>query len=297
MKKLLKPLIILFMVLLFVNLVWTVGFLETAPLYWFSNPSSTLPIAEVNTTVTTPAIDLWAIRGQIGDIMSGHFSALAFLAVALSIIYQSEANEQMRESIDKQEKAIQQQDTSIERQTEANLDQAKSTLQQAEAIELQATSIEQQNEALKIQSETLQAQIKELEEARKESSKQTEEFAINNINVKLDRYYRLFNAHLNAINDEVLDMYVRARKVLSKHGDNTMWRSRLAKSENTIMSVISTLNFIHDEIVVLKMKYPDAYTVFIKELELILISNHILQDIRGTLEDADKKCQAFKLLG
>ena len=134
------------MALLFINLVWTVVYVDTAPLYWLSSLSSTLVNTETNTTVATQVIDQWAIRGQIGDIMSGHFSALAFLAVALSIIYQSEANEQMRESIDKQEEAL-----------------------------------IQQGVALGVQSDSLKAQIKELQESRVESSKQTEEFFINNM--------------------------------------------------------------------------------------------------------------------
>lgn len=46
--------------------------------------------------------------------MSGHFSALAFLAVALSIVYQIEANKQMRESIEKQENALKQNEIAIQ---------------------------------------------------------------------------------------------------------------------------------------------------------------------------------------
>ena len=163
LKKLFKPFIMILMALLFVNLVWTVSYVDTAPLYLLSNLVTAIT-TDINSTVVTPAIDKWAIRGQIGDIMSGHFSALAFLAVALSIIYQSEANQQMRKSIDKQEEAL-----------------------------------VQQGAALTVQSDSLKAQIEELQESRKESSKQTEEFFIQNMNVKLDRYYKYFDEQVQLI--------------------------------------------------------------------------------------------------
>lgn len=99
--------------LIIINLIWTIFNLDTAPLIKWSNE------------ILTCDTDEWALRGQIGDIMSGHFSALAFLAVALSIIFQYEANKQMRKSIEKQEEAINQTKKSIEQQTEANLEQAK----------------------------------------------------------------------------------------------------------------------------------------------------------------------------
>lgn len=203
-------------ILLITNLLLTVLGIEYSPLYWIANFTyDSLPLVQ-GTELVNSNIEKWGIRGQIGDIMSGHFSALAVLAVAYSIILQVEANQKMTESIEKQKEALKhteetilQQKLSIEKQTEANLEQAKSTLQQAQAIELQAKSIEQQNEALKVQSETLKAQIEELTESRKESEKQTEEFFIQNLNTKLDRYYKLVDFNLDLIMGETIDVKMK----------------------------------------------------------------------------------------
>ncbi len=275
MKKVVVSIIAVFIILLLGNLVWTVVSVETSlPLKWSHS------IIENNATVS----DKWAIRGQIGDIMSGHFAALAFLGVALSIFLQVEGNKQMRESIEKQERAIKQQKVSIEKQTEANLDQAKSTLQQAEAIKLQATSIEQQNEALKIQYETLQAQTKELEEARKESSKQTEEFAINNMNIKLDRYYKLLTEKLIKLDGNQMNIYKNKKVVKQRleNGDDNIIgvtlpniKKDLEELESLFNSIYEVLEFIFLDIESMKKK-PDAYNVFSGEFKIRIKSDHNL---------------------
>lgn len=277
--------------LIVLNLIWTIFSLDSAPLIKWSNE------------ILTSETDKWALRGQIGDIMSGHFSALAFLAVALSIIFQYEANKQMRESIEKQETAIQQTKKSIEQQTEANLEQAKSTLQQAQAIELQAKSIEQQNEALKVQSETLKAQIEELTESRKESEKQTEEFFIQNMNVKLDRYYSLLTKLILDSSENIATLYINKEtdisnllrtyqsgsitelkqmgredliKIINKHSE------LLESHRHKISSILQTTKLIYEEISNLKNKYNSAYIQFLNELALRIQSERVFYNIYET---------------
>lgn len=279
-----KTTIKIFIFILLLNLLATVLGIEYSPFYWLSNFTyDSLPFVQ-NDVITNSITDKWAIRGQIGDIMSGHFSALAFLAVALSIVYQIEANKQMRESIEKQENAlkqneiaIQQTKKSIEQQTQANIEQAKSTLQQAKAIELQAKSISQQNEALKLQSISLEAQIKELQESRIESSKQTEEFFIQNMNVKLDRYYKLLEYHLNKIDHKLLNDYNNlTEKVLTLNKNDTKYNiciEILRRHSTKFDNVLLFLDFIYEEINAMEDIYPQAYLVFIKEFELLLLSH------------------------
>lgn len=84
--------------LLLTNLVWTVTSLDSSIIYLVS-----ASIDNNASELIKDFKDSWAIRGQIGDVLSGHFSALAFLAVAFSVIIQNEANKQTRESIKKQE--------------------------------------------------------------------------------------------------------------------------------------------------------------------------------------------------
>lgn len=296
-----KTTIKIFICILLLNLLATVLGIEYSPFYWLSNFTyDSLPLVQ-NDVITNSVTDKWAIRGQIGDIMSGHFSALAFLAVALSIVYQIEANKQMRESIEKQENAlkqneisIQQTKKSIEQQTLANLEQAKSTLQQAKAIELQAKSISQQNEALKLQSISLEAQIKELQEARVESSKQTEEFFIQNMNIKLDRYYKILDKNLEIVNDKLLKEYTRSLEVLKLHPNDTTWLNKRMEESNNIQMLILTLNFIYIEISNLKDKYPLSYNTYIEELRIRLNTNMVIYTIYKSFKNADT-CMAFEL--
>lgn len=244
--KVLKWGIIFFIFLLLVNLIITSVSVESSFFYWLSNSSNLPPMVDSNSTI--PISDPWAVRGQIGDIMSGHFSALAFLAVALSIVYQSEANGQMRKSIDKQEEAI-----------------------------------EQQNIALQVQSKALEAQIKELEESREESSKQTEEFAINNMNIKLDRYYKLLNEKLIKLDGDQGKIYKNKKVVKQRleNGDTIIGvtlpniKKDLEELENLFDSIYEVLEFIFLDIESMQNKL-EAYNVFSGEFKIRIKSDYNL---------------------
>lgn len=82
--------IIVIGICLFANLIWIVWSYDYSPLYMLSS-------------ISNNSSEAWAIRGQIGDILSGHFSALAFLAVVYTILLQQAQNKQMQNSIKKQE--------------------------------------------------------------------------------------------------------------------------------------------------------------------------------------------------
>lgn len=292
-----KTTIKIFIFILLLNLLATVLGIEYSPFYWLSNFTyDSLPLVQ-NDIMTNSVTDKWAIRGQIGDIMSGHFSALAFLAVALSIVYQIEANKQMRESIEKQENAlkqneiaIQQTKKSIEQQTQANLEQAKSTLQQAKAIELQAKSISQQNEALKLQSISLEAQIKELQEARVESSKQTEEFFIQNMNVKLDRYYKLLEDTISKIRYRPKWYYDTCITIEKDSEIKKFYKqNELDEINNYFRKTINIIDFIYTEILNTKNKSETAYTIFNEELKIRLNSNSLFNELKEYYEPFKNK--------
>ena len=87
------------------SLYQTITDFENSWFYSLSKLPDTYPIFEL----TKQEIDTWAIRGQIGDILAGHFSALAFVGIAYSIYLQGIGNKQIQESIEKQETAIQMQ--------------------------------------------------------------------------------------------------------------------------------------------------------------------------------------------
>ncbi len=94
-------------------------------------------------------IDYWTLRSQIGDVLSGHFTALAFLGLLASLLYQRDSLNQMKESLDQNNTAIKLQGDSI--------------IQQNESLKLQINEFEQQTEEFKNQTEELSNQRKELE--------------------------------------------------------------------------------------------------------------------------------------
>jgi len=243
-------------------LFWTILSFETSPFYFFS--IDTYPFFELS----DEEINIWAVRGQIGDILAGHFSALAFFAIALSIYFQSEGNKQIKDS-------------------------------------------------LTIQSKALEAQIKELQESRKESEKQTEEFFISNMNVKLDRYYRILDKNLEIVGDNYYRDYKNSKdrfdlsfsQLPLNEGIDAREKRRhreLQKQlqdkktikeqyETKIKNIILILNLIYDEIEILKGSYDISYQRYRQELKLRLDLNKVLLEIKKSFEGADK-CQAFSLL-
>jgi len=70
---------------------------------------SILNIFSLDNMINKTSTDYWSIRGQIGDVLSGHFAALAFIALLISI-------SKMQESITKQDEAIKMQQKYIKKQ-------------------------------------------------------------------------------------------------------------------------------------------------------------------------------------
>lgn len=221
MSFILKSVVILIsigMIILGINLYITLVSLDTSPLIKLSNTD----LATIN--------DKWAVRGQIGDILSGHFSALAFLAVAISIVLQNQSNKQMRVSIEKQDE-----------------------------------SLKQQSNAIQVQTKSLEAQIAELVASREESSKQTEEFYIQNINIKLDRYYKILDEKLDDYKHTEMGVFIDIATL--QHPK----KSDKQKYEMYIILIKDTFDFaqaIFDEIKIIKNIKPQVYQQFIKEFEL-----------------------------
>ncbi len=103
----------------------------------------------------------WAFRGQVGDILAGHFTAISMLFIVYSLLLQHKSVEQMGESITQQSKAINQQSTAIQQQSEALINQQKE---------------------IKLQTDALTAQIKEMEAQKKE-------FETSNIQNRFQGYF------------------------------------------------------------------------------------------------------------
>ncbi|MBV5279515.1 MAG: hypothetical protein J0647_10945 [Campylobacteraceae bacterium] len=269
MIKILKWLIGGFACLLFINLVWTVIDLNSSPMYLTSLAK------DINTSVSIVGVqDSWALRGQIGDILSGHFSALAFLAVAFSTLLQNQANQKMQISIEKQDKALEQQDKSLQ----------------------------QQSKALEVQSESLKAQIEELQQSRKESERQTEEFFISNINVKLDRYYKILDEKLGHISINKIHKMLEIKETIKVTKAGVEKGSPLSNDERHMMVIelyiwdfIHTLDFIYAEILLLQNTHKRGYELFIQELKLRLKHNYTIDVLYNSSYWKDK-CKAFSLL-
>lgn len=168
-----------------------------------------------NLTDTATMTEQWAMRGQMGDILSGHFSALAFLAVALSVFLQNQANRQMRRSIEQQDVIIQ---------------------------------------------------------------NQVKEFFISDMNVKLDRYYKLLDGYIDdVISSNAINNYKKTKQEYNTGGHSDINRNKMT-------AVILTHNMIYQEINKVKRTYPDAYQGFIYEFHLKSANSYILFEIDGVYD-------------
>ncbi|MFK5976247.1 MAG: putative phage abortive infection protein [Sulfurovum sp.] len=72
---------------------------------------SLFALDDINSTASTT--DLWAIRGQIGDVLAGHFTALAVLGLMITIL-------QMKKSIEIQKNAFNEQSKEMKKQSFEN---------------------------------------------------------------------------------------------------------------------------------------------------------------------------------
>lgn len=204
--------------LLLVNLVCTITSLDHSLMYFVSatvdnNASETIKDFK----------DSWAIRGQMGDILSGHFSALAFLAVAFSILLQNEANQQIRYDVKKQE----------------------------------------------------------------------ERFFIENMNVKLDRYYSILDEKIKIVTEDLLEKYKFTKNHLFL--EPIEGQDRYFTVEVPLREVVKVVEFIYDEIRAIEQQYPNGYILFLKELKLRMRSSLIFSRIYTEFEGA-KNSKAFSLL-
>jgi len=93
-------------IIVIVNLILTIQS-PSKNLFALVNPN-TIILNDINKSLSNDKINeanqkeseyLWAIRGQIGDLLAGHFTVLAFLGLLMSIL-------QMRVSLEKQDKAF-----------------------------------------------------------------------------------------------------------------------------------------------------------------------------------------------
>ena len=161
--------------------------------------------------------DLWSIRGQIGDILSGHFTALAFIGLLFSL--------------DKQSKSIIQMQKSINQNSNTMLLQNKSIKQQSEALSLQIEEFKQQTIVFENQAEELSNQRKEMEVSKLYRQfefyySQLEDLKKNTIYYKKDEKHKNFN---NLISD-------------MKSHENCFI------NENDLSIILDYYNFIHTEI-------------------------------------------------
>ncbi len=194
--------ILLIAVIIFlVNLFWTILSIETSLFYYFSTDN--YPFFELS----SQEIDTWAVRGQIGDILAGHFSALAFVGIAYSIYLQNESNKQAQE-----------------------------------------------------------------------------EFLISNMNIKLDRYYKILNENLEIVTEQYLYDYLGMIATISKFSKlspnqyNQKNKDRIDKFEKITKNQAT-------KIINIEKTSPSAYKTYIDELRLRLYSNEVFRTIHTSIKE------------
>lgn len=152
--KIIKWTLIILTVLFILNLL----FVLFAPHFY-------VMIGILDSEVITNNVNLWAFRGQIGDILAGHFTALSLMALFYSIMLQRESVNQMGTSI----------------------------LKMNDSMDLQKEAIHQQTKALDNQQKEIELQNKALEAQVKEMKEQKEEFEKSNLLSTYDRHFNRLN--------------------------------------------------------------------------------------------------------
>lgn len=194
--------ILLIAVIIFlVNLFWTILSIETSLFYYFSTDN--YPFFELS----SQEIDTWAVRGQIGDILAGHFSALAFVGIAYSIYLQNELNKQVQE-----------------------------------------------------------------------------EFLISNMNIKLDRYYKIPNENLEIVTEQYLYDYLGMIATISKFSKLSPNQYN-QKNKDIIDKFEKITKDQATKIINIEKTSPSAYKTYIDELRLRLYSNEVFRTIHTSIKE------------
>jgi len=219
------------LLILIISLGWTIIDFENSFFYSFSKDTNMYSIFELS----QKEMDIWAVRGQIGDILAGHFSALAFIGIAISLYLQNNSNKQMQESI---------------------------RIQREEAF-------------------------------------------ISNMNIRLDRYYKILDENLEIVTSTFFDDYINAKSTIEKWKNRTPSADIKTKirrkvilikiNEPQIKNIIMILNLIYDEIGILQKDYDTSYKRYRQELKLRLELDKVFLKIKNSFTGADK-CKAFSLL-
>ena len=160
----------------------------------------------------------WAFRGQVGDILAGHFTAISMLFIVFSLLLQHKSVEQMGESITQQSEAINQQSTAIQQQSEALINQQKE---------------------IKLQTDALTAQIKEMEAQKKE-------FETSNIQNRYNEYFRRLSSAIESMEHD---------GIVKPYYEDGIWdkaitdKNNFEKYKNDIERVLRHCNFIAKSII------------------------------------------------
>ncbi|RKY52818.1 MAG: hypothetical protein DRP93_07520, partial [Candidatus Neomarinimicrobiota bacterium] len=98
-------------------IIFVIGILTIAN-FSFSiyNPNILLQYIDNNTT--NNVAEKWAIRGQIGDILAGHGTVIAFLLLIYNIRQQSESLTSLKSSLQLQEKSLNSQNEALQINTQ-----------------------------------------------------------------------------------------------------------------------------------------------------------------------------------
>lgn len=219
---------------------------------WFYVWAGLLDTKTINSNV-----DLWAFRGQIGDILAGHFTALSLMALFYSIMLQRESVNQMGTSILKMNDSMD---------------------LQKEAIQQQTKALDNQQKEIELQNKALVAQVKEMKE-------QKEEFEKSNL---LSTYNRHFN-RLHELEKEFQFELMYSPTPIQKKGLYTLIRLRsselLLLGDNTvgdISTILQHCSFIYDKIQRLKnfptlqKELTDDLTLSLRQIDFFQISSILI---------------------
>ncbi|WP_345972801.1 FlxA-like family protein [Sulfurimonas diazotrophicus] len=182
--------------------------------------------------------DVWAFRGQIGDVLAGHFTAISMLFVLWGLLQQQESIKQMN--------------TSIEKQTEA---------------------LTNQQEEIRLQNESLQAQVSEMQAQKEEMKQQKIEFERSNILATYERYFNRLSHLINAFEFDIVQSTTFHRQGLA-----ALWKYKdtleIYKVSDTVQEdlgkILAYLNYIYMNIQQIEKQHEKTKAILMSDLQQYL---------------------------
>lgn len=168
----------------------------------------------VDNNATTSLTEKWAIRGQIGDILAGHGSVIAFLLLIYSIRQQAESLINLRDSLNLQKKSLTNQNDALE----LSITEYKNQVIEFQVMNTQSKvyklidRLENTMDSLEYKIYEINTKEEEIKVGISELNNDTSAFTLHNVN----RKYKQFSIYIQYEQiSRLFDRYLLLKKIIS----------------------------------------------------------------------------------